>query len=524
MSEDPILARALFRYQIISPLLAMDVPRGQRTKMYQELARKEWINPAGEKVMVSAETVRYWLRRYKKEGFEGLKEEVRSLRGGKIPEEAVIKACQLKQEVPERSIGKIINIMEEMGLVTQGLLKKSTLHRYMQQKGLSRRSLKLPDTKDLARWQADYANDLWQSDMLRGPYLPDPDHPGQMKKTWLYTFIDDASRMIVYGRFFFKGDLPSLELVFKRAIQRCGVVRLCYYDNGQCYRARHMKKICAELGIHAPVFTEIRRPEGHGKVEAWNNNCTNNFLAELKASSAQTLDELNELFFVWVEYKYNRTLHSEIGCTPRERWLRDEARFRYVTEEKLRKAFLWEEERRVDKCAMIQLFTKRYRVSPTLTGRKIKICFNPEHLDLVEIWDGRKFVERVRPYVLQRKRPPKVKLPPSGIPPLEKKTDYLGFLKKKYKNGDDDIPSPDTRASVPSPGYDGSGAFVHMLKERISPEVFDEHAAREHWTRFGPIDIFTAAEALDDLLMYHPPNLHISFYLDHLKGEKFHDH
>jgi len=423
MSDDPILDRALFRYQIISPLLAMDIPRGKRLQMYQELASKEWINPSGEKVKVRADTIRYWLRCYKKDGFEGLKDAARSLRGGKIPEEAVIKACQLKQEVPERSIGKIINIMEEMALVMPGLLRKSTLHRYMQQKGLSARALKLPDTKDLARWQADYANDLWQSDMLGGPYLPDPDHPGKMRKTWLYAFLDDASRMIVYGRFFFKGDLPSLELVFKRAIQRCGLVRLCYYDNGQTYRAGHMKVICAELGIHAPVFTEVARPQGHGKVEAWNHNCTRNFLAELKASSVQTIDELNELFIIWVEYEYNRTVHSEIGCTPRDRWLRDAARFRYVTEEKLRRAFLWEEERRVDKCAMIQLFTRRYRVSPTLSGRKIKVRYNPEHLELVEIWDGRKFVERVRPFVIQRQRPPKVQLPKPEIPPLQEKTD-----------------------------------------------------------------------------------------------------
>lgn len=523
MSDDPILDRALFRYQIISPLLAMDIPRGEKTKMYQELASKEWVNPSGEKVKVSPDTIRYWLRRYKKKGFEGLKDVVRSLRGGKIPEETVIKACQLKQEVPERSIGKIINIMEEMALVVPGVLAKSTLHRELQHKGLSARTLKFPDKKDLARWQADYANDLWQSDMLGGPNLPDPDHPGQTRKTWLYTFIDDASRMITYGRFFFKGDLPALELVFKRSIQRCGATRVCYYDNGQCYRAHHMKAICAELGIHNPIFTEVRRPEGHGKVEAWNHNCTKNFLAELKASHVTTLDELNDLFLVWVEYEYNRSVHSEIGCSPRERWLRDAARFRYVTEEKLRKAFLWEEERRVDKCAMIQLFTKRYRVSPTLTGRKIKVRFNPEHMELVEIWDGRKLVERVQPFTIQRQRPPKMQMPRPEIPSLKEKTDYLGFLKKKYQSGIDEELSTDEKKPAFTTDEEGARAFIQMLQERIAPEVFDEKATREHWVRYGPIDIQTASQTLDDLLIYNPDDLHISFYLEHLKGGAIHE-
>jgi hypothetical protein len=62
-----------------------------------------------------------------------------------------------------------------------------------------------------------------------------------------------------------------------------------------------------------------------------------------------------------------------------------------------------------------------------------------------------------------------------------------------------------------------------MLKERIAPEVFDEKTIHEHWIRYGPIDTIMASETLDDLLTYHPRNLHISFYLDYLKGGAFHE-
>jgi hypothetical protein len=37
-------------------------------------------------------------------------------------------ACQLKKEVPNRSISKIIRIMDEMGMAPKGLVRRSTLH------------------------------------------------------------------------------------------------------------------------------------------------------------------------------------------------------------------------------------------------------------------------------------------------------------------------------------------------------------------------------------------------------------
>jgi hypothetical protein len=62
---------------------------------------------------------------------------------------------------------------------------------------------------------ADYANDLWQADMLQGLWLPDPEKPGNMRRAHLYSFIDDASRLVLNGSCFFKGGLPALEFVLK---------------------------------------------------------------------------------------------------------------------------------------------------------------------------------------------------------------------------------------------------------------------------------------------------------------------
>ncbi len=198
--------------------------------------------------------------------------------------------------------------METTGKTPKGLVARSTLHRALKARGLSARKLKPPEDKDLDRFQADYANDLWQADMLAGPWLPDPARPGKNRRTYMYAFLDDASRLVPYGRFFFKGDLPALELVMKRSIQRFGRPVRVFYDNGMVFRSKKMAQICASLGMHRTIFTTPYRPEGHGKIEAFNRLCRAQFIAELKASPIRTLEDLNRAFLAWLELDYQPSL------------------------------------------------------------------------------------------------------------------------------------------------------------------------------------------------------------------------
>jgi putative transposase len=185
-NHDPITQKALFRFQVISGYLAADPARGRRRQILEQLAGKPWILQSGEVASVKAEILRYWLRLYRNGGFEALKDKPRSDQGIRaIPEEIIEEACKLKLQMPERSIERIITIMENMQLAPPELLRRSTLHRALKQRGLSRRNLTLPDRQDLDRFEADYANDLWQADMLQGPWLPDPNRPDKMRRSYL---------------------------------------------------------------------------------------------------------------------------------------------------------------------------------------------------------------------------------------------------------------------------------------------------------------------------------------------------
>jgi len=511
--HDPITQKALFRFQVISAYLAADPPRGKCKAFLEQLAAKQWMLESGQVVTFEAETARSWIRAYKTGGFEALKNKLRTHHGKKaIPDELIECAVKLKLEVPERTLDRIIAIMENMQLASPGIIRRSTLHRELQDRGLSKRKLKPPDHKDLDRWQADYANDLWQSDMLQGPWLPDPDRTGKMRRTYLYAFLDDASRLLLYGRFFFKGDLPALELVFKRSLQRYGKPARVYYDNGMVFRSNHMRLICAELGIHKPIHTKPYRPMGHGKIEAFNRYCVNNFIAEVKASSIITLDELNEAYLAWVEEEYNTKKHSELAISPKQRWMRDTSRIQYLDEQQIRIAFLWRQLRTADKAGIITLFNQKYKVAPELTKRKIEIRYDPERLDEIEIYLDGTFRQRAKPAQISRHRAPKQIPDIAKQPPPEQKTDYLGWLTQVHKQKTKITPQSKIQDTAKQ-----ASEFVSILKQRLAPEVFDEAVVREFFQTFGPFEHSQLTRSLDDLLASQPPNLHITFYLDHIK-------
>jgi transposase InsO family protein len=511
--HDPINEKALWRYQVISAYLAANPPRGERQKMLDYLAAKNWMLASGEVLSVKAETIRYWIRRYRNGGFEALKDKTRSRGQSRaIPAELIDTACRLKREVPERTIDRLIAIMENMQMAPPGMLRRSTLHRALKARDLSARKLKIAEHKDLDRFQADYANNLWQSDLLSGPWLPDPQRPGKMRRAHLYAFLDDASRLLLYGRFFFKGDLPALELVFKRALQRYGRPVRVYYDNAKVYRANHMRLICAELGIHRPVYTRPYRPMGHGKIEAFNRYCTTNFIAEVKASAIRRLDQLNEAFFAWIDEEYNLRTHSALGISPKQRWLKDAARIEYLQEEKIRIAFLWREMRTADKTAVITLFNRKYKVSPQLAKKRLQIRYDPERLDQIEIYFDGAFKQRAKLLKVAAHRAPKQLPQPAFEPPLQNRTDYLTWLSEKRKNNlkiDSKTHQPSTKTTPQ--------LFLNILKARIAAPVFDPQLAAEFYQTYGPFDTQRLKTCLDTLLCSQPKNLHLSFYLNHIK-------
>jgi transposase InsO family protein len=520
--EEAQLALALARYEIIGRYLALDPPRGQRRQVLEQLAAKPWPWVGGDPIEVSAETLRVWIRRYRAEGLPGLMDKPRTKSGvGVLDDQQRELICTLKRDVPERSLDRIITIAEELALVAPGVLKRSTVHRVLQEQGISARAARVPDTQDLDRFEAAFPNDLWQSDLLTGVYLPDPDRPGKTRRADLYAFLDDHSRLVLDGRFSFRDNLPALELVFRRAVQKYGIPVKVYYDNGQVYRSQHMRFIVASLGSQRIVFTRKYRPMGHGKIEALNRLIRSAFLAEVKRSPIRTLDELNEAFRAWVDLQYNRTKHGETGEPPIERWRAGIARIRYAEEEQLRQAFLWREPRTPDKSGVLSLLGNRYQVGPKLARKRLQVRFDPEAMHEVEIWHGGKFAQRARPLQVSPWRRPSAKKdssPDNSKPPA---ANWLGHLVDKHRVvvGTRELKSPAAHAAERR--LQADRALLDVLADVLDPGVFDEPTIRAYLDRFGPFDPEHAALTLASLTASgERTDQHVTFYLDAIRDQQ----
>ena len=146
-----------------------------------------------------------------------------------------------------------------------------------------------------------------------------------------------------------------------------------------------------------------------------------------------TLDQLNEAFFAWVDEEYNHRKHSELGMSPKKRWLKDSSRIEYLDEEKIRVAFLWRELRTPDKTSVIKLFSRSYKVSATLAKQRVEVRYDPEHLDTIEIYLNGKFRQKAKPLEVSPHRGPKELLPLPQKPKPEEKLDYLAWLTQTHK-------------------------------------------------------------------------------------------
>ncbi len=189
--DDQQMAVALRRYEIIGRYLALDPLRGQRRKVLEQLSAQTWLSPDGAPLQVAPDTLRVWIRRYRTGGLGALKDKPRTHRGvGVLSAEQCELVAQLKQDVPERSLERVITIAEEMKLVEPGVLRRSTVHRVLQSRGVSARKARVPDAQDLDRFEAAFPNDLWQSDLLPGVWLPDPQRRGKFRSNGSASYLE----------------------------------------------------------------------------------------------------------------------------------------------------------------------------------------------------------------------------------------------------------------------------------------------------------------------------------------------
>lgn len=388
MDEKTRTELALFRFSLIAPLVNGSF-NGPAKEYFERVSSKTYNVPGYGPREFSISTLKNWLTNYRRYGLEGLKRQPRSDRGRfrSLSNEAqkfILESLRVSANRPAVAI-----YHDMLSAKLPDVPSLSTVQRFI------KTCSDVEPELERKRYEFEFANDCWQSDICVGPHLL---LDGRKKRTYLIALLDDASRLLVNCEFSFQENYLALETVLRDAFLKRGVPKKLFVDNGKIYQSQQMRLICARLGI-VLSFTRPYSPASKGKVERVFRTIRGQFLEPLDLTEIDSLERLNQLTREYVEGTYNQRVHSSLeGLSPIDRFLKDAERIRYVDEKKLERAFLHELKRRVSKDATVSLNNVLFEVPQVYCGQQVDILFNPHNEDQVYLKGDEALIpiERVR--------------------------------------------------------------------------------------------------------------------------------
>lgn len=391
---------ALFRYGVIADLLQRDVSPKERGELIRQKVSRLWEVPGkDEPVQVGETTMREWVRAYKAGNIEALMPRVRSDRGRSrvIPADLADLLCELKEEDRGRSVELCIRIAKEAGRVPGDLvLRPSSVWRLLSSRNLMEPRPEDAVAADRRRFSYAEAGQLWMSDVMHGPSIPDA--KGRRRKAFLVALLDDATRLVPYCAFRFAEGVEDLLAVFREAILRRGLPARLFVDNGSPYRSLRLVETCARLGItliRAAPYSAASK----GKIERWFRTCRAAWLSQLMAPRIADIGELNRQLWAWVETVYHRTPHTALGgMTPVDKWLATCQGVRFPDDTiDLDDAFRARAQRQVYKDRTVSLLGRAFEVDASLVGERVELRYDPERPDRLWVHHRGKLVGEARP-------------------------------------------------------------------------------------------------------------------------------
>jgi hypothetical protein len=146
------------------------------------------------------------------------------------------------------------------------------------------------------------------------------------------------------------------------------------------------------------------------------------------------MEELQTLFGAWLEQGYHHWVNRETGETPAARFGRSLASIRLPDPVRVQEAFLWTEERRVDKTACLTLQGNRYEVDPRLARHKVLLRYDPYDLACVQVWHQDRQYPDAIPFELVREQDERIRPAPARPAELGRTgLSYLDLLRDKHE-------------------------------------------------------------------------------------------
>lgn len=355
---------------------------GQRIK---NAAKLTFTDEDGNPRQYTWRTIQTWLYRYKNYGITGITNQSRKDKGKprKIaPEELMEAVNSALPHFREKYFSKmdIYRFCVEKSILSTNQIAYTTFCRFVREYELFKNDDAANNKKRLA-FAMQYANQLWQADTMFGPYAV---YGKTHKQTKLIAFIDDASRVVCHGEFFFEENIDSLIKALRSAFYKRGIPEQLYVDNGSIYSCQEITLICARIGCilrHTPV----RDGSAKGKIERFFRRVRQQFLS--RKLDLSSLESLNRQFINWLEDEYNSSGHSSLGMKPIDRFGLDLNRIRFLPPSEANdELFYAESTRKVKKDNTFSLKNIRYETPVDLRDKEITVRFDRNKYDRIVIY------------------------------------------------------------------------------------------------------------------------------------------
>jgi putative transposase len=384
------------RFPKIASILVLVETLSDETLSPQEkkLIREEYRYEHG----VSERTIRNYVQQYREKGPMVYLIQTRPVPPPRISEEwLATKILDLIKERPTRTVPQIRRLLDSDADYASDMARISnrTVYRFLLEHGLGQKQRSALLTEDgrmsYRKFQANHSMELVQGDARDGIWL---ETPTGKRKTYLFLWIDDFSRKIVGGRYYWDEKLPRMEDSFKQMVLRWGIPSKLYLDNGSVYIAAQFAWMLGQLGVkkihHRPYQAYCK-----GKVEAANKTILNEFQAEAQRAGFATLDELNSAFSAWVELEYNVRSHSQTGQAPDARYIDGlPTEHRRVTDlGKFEALFLLRATRTVTKYGIVKLESNEYHATKIPHGSVVEVRYDPFDLCTVSLYQNDTFIQ-----------------------------------------------------------------------------------------------------------------------------------
>ena len=337
-SEDDLPQRdrwARLRFAIVGPLLAAPPGAGELHDALTLLAAKTWRHPfTGLDVRFGVSTIERWLYAAKRAA-----DPVRALRNqvrrdiGRFPSlspEAVTALTTQYGNHPGWT-AQLHHDNLRVTLAAAGLVCPSypSVRRYLKAQGLVRRrppkrssdgavaARDRLEQREVRSYEVEHVLQLLHLDFHHGSRKV-LTRSGTYIKPLLVGFIDDRSRFLAHAQWYTHEGSRELVHGLCQALQKVGLPRSLMTDNGSAMISGEFTAGLHHLGIlHLPTLPF----SPHGKQEHLWGRIEGRLLAMLEGEENLTLEQLNLATQAWITQEYHRTVHSELGQTPMQRFL-----------------------------------------------------------------------------------------------------------------------------------------------------------------------------------------------------------